>query len=150
MMAHNPSQRPVPRSAHRPDCTKIIVSSNLEDAPIVFRTAYCFMLSVVNMYSMAPVTPNPTSIATEIIEAMSPTSSELIRYQLTVSASKSTEDRAFKPVSTWMRAANSRGDTPGAAFASTNVRKCLSGGSMREAFERVVYIRGRGGYRGRA
>src|SRR5207302_11218924 len=99
---------------------------------------------------MTPVTPNPTDMARESIAAISPTSSELIRNQLTVSALKSSEERAFRPVCAWMRVANSRGDTPGAAFVSTNVSKCRSGRTVRDAFERVVYIKGRGGYRGRA
>src|ERR1700676_978429 len=99
---------------------------------------------------MAPVTPNPTNIAIDSMEAMSPTSSELIRNQLTVSVLKSSEERDLRPVCAWMRVANSRGDTPGAAFASTKVSKCRSGSSVRDAFERVAYIKGRGGYRGRA
>jgi hypothetical protein len=32
-------------------------------APIALSTAYCLRFSVVNMYSMMPVTPKPTDIA---------------------------------------------------------------------------------------
>jgi hypothetical protein len=98
MMAHRPNPNPVPKRAHIPAWAQIIANNSFEDAPIVFITAFCFRVSCVNMYSMIPVTPNPTEMARESIEAMSPTSSELIKNQRTVSALKSSEVRAFRPV----------------------------------------------------
>src|SRR5258707_10376068 len=89
-------------------------------------------------------------MAIESIAAISPTSSELIRNQRTVSALKSSDERDFKFVRARIREASSRGDTPGAAVASTKASRGLSGRRTRAALEKLVYSSRRGGYRGRA
>ena len=106
--------------------------------PIALRTAYCLRLSVVNIYSMTPVTPKPTSIATASMAPISPTSSEFVKYHCTVSDLKSSVVRAFRPVTCSILLAKVLGDRPEAAFTSTNVSLRLSGNRKRLAFERVA------------